>query len=253
MRIRFLLLSVIIVILVFSYPTFAREKSGQFGFGLYNIGYFFPLLDKNVEFKEGEYDVNTNFEAESDFIHDIQFTYRVTNRTFFQLAAGYYEGLMKVNTEYYRATEERKEWVSLDGKNDYRIIPISLGLGASFLKEGNFDPYASLGFTFYRVKVDQIELSVNNVEVRDSATNARISSAEKDLRNDFLENYISRDYATELGYYANLGMNYFFMENFAVNSEFRYYGGRAGLYNQIQDVGFNIGGFALTFGLKFVF
>ena len=252
MKVKYAFLIVIVAFLVFSNPVFARENSGEFGFGLYNVGYFFPMLSKNMDFRDGDFEVDTSFDGEPDFIHNIQFTYGITSRVFFQLSAAYYQGSMEVEREYFRATGERTEWVSLDGENDFKIMPISLGIGASFLKEGKFDPYAALGITFFRVKVDTIDLVVDDVIVRDALTYERIHSAETDLQRDFVGSFIEREYDTELGYYLDLGLNYFFLDNLAVNTELRYYIGRVELYS-IEDLDFNIGGFAITCGLKFIF
>ena len=252
MKSKLAFLLVVIAVLGFTCPTFARENSGEFGFGLYSVGCFFPMLSKDVDFRDGDFDVDTNFEGQPDFMHNIQFTYGITSRIFFQLSAGYYQGSLEVEREYYRISQERREWVTLYGDNDLKIMPISLGVGASFLKEGKFDPYAALGITFFRLKVDTIELIVDDVIVRDNVTNVRIPSAEMDLKNDFIGTFIDRDYATELGYYVDLGLNYFFLDNLAVNTELRYYFGRVELY-EIEDIDFNIGGLAVTCGLKFTF
>jgi len=252
MKVKVGFLFVLIGIICLAFPSYGRENSGEFGFGLYSVGYFFPMLSTNVESREGDFTVDTDFDGQNDFIHNIQFTYGITSRVFFQLSAGYYQGSMDVLREYQRFTEERKEQVTLVGDNDFKIMPISFGLGTSFLKEGKFDPYAALGFTFFRVKVDTIDLVVDDVIVRDLATGARLPSAEKELREDFFGTFIERDYDTEIGYYADLGLNYFFLDNLAVNTEFRYYFGRVNLY-ELADVDFNIGGFAVTCGLKFTF
>jgi opacity protein-like surface antigen len=250
---RILALFILVVAVVaFSNPCHARKNTDEFGFGIYNIGYYFPMLSENVDFKVGDYDVNSDFDAEADFIHSIQFTYGVTSRVFFQVSAAYYQGSLEINQEYYRASQERREWVTLSGDNNFKIMPISLGLGASFLKEGKFDPYAALGMTFFRIKVDKIDLEVDDVIVRDNVSNARIQSAEKDLRRDYIGNFVDRDYSTDLGVFLDLGMNYFFLDNLAFNTEVRYYVGKAGLY-EIDNADFNVGGFAVTCGLKFVF
>ena len=252
MRRKFALFIIALAIFSFTSPILARENSGEFGFGLYNLGYYFPMLSEKVEFNDGDYEIETNFEGESDFIHNVQFTYGITSRVFFQLSAAYYQGSMEIEREYYRSSAERREWVTLYGENDFKVMPISLGIGVSFLKEGKFDPYCGLGMTFFRVKVDTVDLGVEDVIVRDNATNQRIQSAERVLERDFIGYSVDRDYATELGYYLDLGMNYFFLDNFAVNADVRYYGGTIGLY-ELDDVDFDIGGFAVTCGFKFVF
>jgi opacity protein-like surface antigen len=249
---KFTIILAILVLIGLTTPTYARNNSDEFGFGLYSIGYYFPLLSENINFKSGDFDVDTNFEGQNDLIHNIQFTYGITTKVFFQLSAGYYQGSMDVVSEYQRNTEERSEYVSLEGNNDFKIMPISFGLGYSFLKEGKFDPYASLGITFFRIKVDKIDLDVDEIVVKDNATGARIPSAEKDLAKDFIDTFIERKNDTELGLYLNLGMNYFFTDNFAWNTEFRYYHGTANLY-EVEHNNFNIGGFAITTGFKFVF
>jgi len=236
MRRRIYVFVIIAGLILTTGSLYARDNKMEFGVGL-QLGYFFPELSDHVG--KGYY-----MEATDKGIYGLNATFGFTTHFWGQILAEYYLGDIdyEIKTSFSDEKTGKNFVLNYNAEADVTTFPISLNIGYSFIEEGKFDPYVSLGPTWFSVDIDSVTAKGKLYSVGDSPDE------------NVFEGYRSLDIKDRdddtIGLNVGIGLNYFMFKPFALTADARYYWGIAE-FDLDNDI--DVGGFRLTGGFKVVF